>query len=69
MEPKKWNRLDFFNYLIKNVNLSDRVAKDYVSRCIRIEKILSIDLPTETKNESKSINVMLNIRKFAKKIS
>jgi hypothetical protein len=69
MKPKKWDRLDFFNFLVKNSKLSDRVAKDYVSRCIHIEKILSIDLINETKNESKSLSVMLNIRKFAEQLN
>jgi len=61
---KSWSRAEFVDYLIMEKKLSNKVAADIASRCVRVEKIFELDLKKATKNEKKLKSLHLNISEF-----
>ena len=53
------NKSNFESYLISTYNYSKKVAKDYVSRCKRIEQYITSDL-SKSVCEEKSFVILLN---------
>ena len=52
-----WNKLDFRKFLVEELDISPRVARDYADRCLRIERELGIDLLMHTKNAKAYANL------------
>ena len=70
MSAKKqliWNREEFLVFLIQKKKLSNRVAKNYVSRCNRVERELHVDLIDSTKSEKNYVELMQSILVYASK--
>ena len=59
-----WDKIKFTEFLVKRKRLSARVAGDYVSRCYRIERELSIDLERETSSSKSYQKLLIDIAKY-----
>ncbi|MBU3579765.1 hypothetical protein ICN17_07065 [Polynucleobacter sp. 73C-SIWE] len=62
-----WNGEKFFKFLVGRQNISDRVARNYLSRCRRIEAILDIDLVWETRSIDAYLELVEKIADYAEK--
>lgn len=60
-----WDRKKFLNFLVTRHNISDRVARNYISRCRRLESILNIDLVSATSSAEAYINLVEKIASYA----
>lgn len=63
------NKLKFTEFLIKRKHLSERVAKNYVSRCCRLERELSINLERETENLESYQKLLIKIATYVDKFA
>ena len=62
-----WDGEKFFKFLVGRHQISDRVARDYLSRCKRIEAILDIDLIRETRSTESYLVLIEKIASYAEK--
>lgn len=62
-----WDGEKFFKYLVTRQNISDRVARNYISRCRRIEAILDVDLVQETVSTDSYLRLIEGISRYAEK--
>lgn len=62
---KSWDRGDFAHYLIAEKKMPSKVASDIASRCLRVEKVLAIDLKAATRTKHKLESLHLNISEFS----
>ena len=61
-----WSPEKFHNHL-RNKGLSFHVCKDHLSRCRRIERVLSVSLIEETSSEVKFHSLILKLHNYASK--
>lgn len=66
MNKKKqtWDRSDFVDHLITEKKMSPKVASDIASRCLRVERVLEIDLKAATRTKQKLESLLLDISEF-----
>lgn len=62
---QSWDGDKFLKFLITKHNISDRVARNYLSRCRRLEATLNIDLVSETSSTDAYINLAEKIASYA----
>lgn len=55
----------FRMWLLESRSISRRVSSNYISRCKRVQKELSIDLNNSVRGENKFIDIMIKIQEFA----
>lgn len=60
-----WDREKFLKFLVTRHDISDRVARNYLSRCIRLEAVLNIDLVNETSSVEAYLNLVEKIASYA----
>lgn len=63
------DRAEFREWLKANYSYSAKTAKDFSSRCTRIMNNISPDLCDAVSSEKKFYQLMIDIRKYAKKCS
>jgi len=60
-----WDAENFYKFLVIKQNISQRVARDYISRCRRIEAILGIDLVRETSSTQAYLELIEKLACYA----
>jgi hypothetical protein len=60
-----WDREKFLKFLVTRHDISDRVARNYLSRCRRLEAVLNIDLVNETSSVEAYLNLVEKIASYA----
>lgn len=66
--PASWDESDFKVWLGSN-GISARVARDFNSRCLRVERALGLSLAVETESEEKFRNLMVEIQRYSQQIA
>ncbi len=64
-----WDKEKFSEFLITKRGLSPIVASNYVSRCLRVERVLKLDLQEMTENIDGYITLNAKLWQYAKKSS
>jgi hypothetical protein len=64
-----WDKEGFINFLIKKKGHSKKVASNHASRCVRIEKLLEINLQKSVKDKASYTKLMLMILDHSRKQS
>ena len=60
-----WDGENFLKFLVIRHNISGRVARNYLSRCRRLETVLNIDLVNETSSTEAYLNHVEKIASYA----
>lgn len=62
-----WDKNEFSDFLVKEKGCSSVVGSNYVSRCLRVERVLKVDLQNATKTIDGYIALNSKLCRYAKK--
>ena len=62
-----WDQDKFYKFLISRKQISHRVAKNYISRCKRIENLFGVNLLNETSSIEGYVNLCEKILRYSEK--
>lgn len=63
-----WDKKSFAEFLVKKKHISEKVASNHVSRCMRIEKLLGLNLSKAVKDKASFTKLMLMVLDLSRQL-
>ncbi len=63
-----WDKKSFVEFLVKKKRISEKVASNHVSRCVRIEKLLDLNLAKAVKDKASFTKLMLMVLELSRQL-